>query len=150
MANSTTNIQPIFTSNQLSTTNIMAFVNSLTQPEIPHTDILDHATILDIIFSTTMNDMFALSMNEKLTASELPCGWSWQANRLWFKGPLYIPNHEDLCLQIIHNHHDHPMAGHFGQTKTIKLIKWNFHWPGLGGMVKSYISSCTNCAHTKA
>src|SRR5260370_40012735 len=42
------------------------------------------------------------------------------------------------------------MAGHFGQTKTIKLIRQNFHWPGLAQMVKSYISSCTNCACTKA
>src|SRR5260370_37595218 len=86
MANSTTNIQPIFTSNQLYTTDIMAFMNLLTQPEIPHTDILNHATILDIISSTTMNDTFALSMNEKLTALEPPSGWSQQADRLWFKG----------------------------------------------------------------
>src|SRR5260370_28729200 len=41
------------------------------------------------------------------------------------------------------------MAGHFRQMKTIELIRQNFHWPGLGGMVKSYISSCTNCACTK-
>jgi len=86
MANSTTNIQPIFTSNQLGTTDIMAFTNSLTQPEIPHTNIPDHATILDIISSTTMNDTFALLMNKKLTALELPCGWSQQADRLWFEG----------------------------------------------------------------
>src|SRR5260370_12137415 len=46
MANSTTNIQPIFMTNQLSTTNITAFMSSLTQPEIPYTSILAHATIL--------------------------------------------------------------------------------------------------------
>src|SRR6266478_1149355 len=88
-------------------------------------------------------------MDEKIIASEPLCGWTRQANRLYFESRLYIPDHQDLCLQIIHNHHDHPTVGHFGQTKTIKLIRWNFHWPGLGGMVKSYISSCTNCACTK-
>ena len=131
MANSTTNIQPIFTSNQLGTTNIMAFANLLTQPEIPHTDILNHATILDII-SSSPEDPFAQLMEEKIITLELSHGWSQQANRLYFEGCLYVPNHQDLCLQIIHNHHNHPMAGHFGQTKTIKLIRHNFHWPGLG------------------
>src|SRR5260370_32446159 len=60
-----------------------------------------------------------------------------------------MPTCKDLHLQIIRNHHDHPTAGHFGQTKTIELIKQSFHWPGLGRMVKSYISSCMNCTCTK-
>src|SRR5260370_41658400 len=85
MANSTTNIQPIFTTNQLSTTNITAFASSLTQPKIPYTKILDHATILDIISSTTMTDTFAQLMNEKLNAKELPSSWSGQTKRLCFK-----------------------------------------------------------------
>src|SRR5260370_1639497 len=129
MANSSTNVQPIFTTDQVSSTNVMAFANSLTPSEIPYTNILDHATILDVISSTT--------------TMGLPSSWSWQSNRLSFEGQLYVPDHQDLCLQIICNHHDHPMAGHFRQTKTIKLISQNFHWPGLGCMVNTYISSCT-------
>src|SRR5260370_15976404 len=38
----------------------------------------------------------------------------------------------------------------FGQTKTTELIRWNFHWLGLGQMVMSNVSLCTNCACTKA
>src|SRR6266478_5823638 len=89
-------------------------------------------------------------MDEKIIASEPLCGWTRQANRLYFESRLYIPDHQDLCLQIICNHHDHPTVGHFGQTKTIELIRHNFHWPGLGRMVKSYVSSCMNCARTKS
>src|SRR5258708_29391917 len=53
-------------------------------------------------------------------------------------------------LQLICNHHDHPMAGHFGHRKTIDLIRRSCHWPGLTQMVKQYIRSCTVCARSKA
>src|SRR5260370_2781973 len=130
--NSTANIQPIFTTEHIAATNITAFANSLTPPESPYTNILDHATILDIVSSSTPEDPFARSMDEKIIGSELSHGWSWQADRLYFEGCLYIPDHQDLHLQIIHNHHDHPIADHFSNIKTIDLIRHNFHWPGLG------------------
>jgi len=53
-------------------------------------------------------------------------------------------------LQLIHNHHDYPMAGHFGHHKTIDLICHSYHWPRLTQMVKQYIQSCTVCACSKA
>jgi len=58
MANSSTNVQPIFMTDQVSSTDVMAFMNSLTPSEIPYTNILNHVTILDVISSTTMNDPF--------------------------------------------------------------------------------------------
>ena len=59
MANSSTNVQPIFMIDKVSSTDVMAFMNSLTPSKIPYTNILNHATILDVISSTTMNDPFA-------------------------------------------------------------------------------------------
>src|SRR5260221_6226505 len=61
----------------------------------------------------------------------------------------YILNKGTLWLHTICNHHDHPTAGHFGETKTMELICCNYHWPGLRRMVGDYIRSCTSCAHTK-
>ncbi len=75
-------------------------------------------------------------------------GWELRDEHLWFKGCAYVP--EPLCLQLIHNHHDHPMAGHFGHHKTIDLICHSYHWPRLTWMVKQYIRSCTVCACSKA
>src|SRR5258708_6361177 len=69
---------------------------------------------------------------------------------LLFHERLYVPNKGTLCLHTIHNHHDHPTAGHFGETKTTELICCKYHWPGLRCMVKDYMKSCTSCAHTKA
>src|SRR5258705_4652261 len=59
-------------------------------------------------------------------------------------------NKDTLWLHTIHDHHDHPTAGHFRETKTMELIHHNYHWPGLRCMVGDYIRSCTSCVHTKA
>src|SRR5260370_19817036 len=133
-----TNTKPVFSTDQLATPNIAARMNSLTPSEPPYTNILDLTTIFDSI-SSMMDDTFAQKIIKKLNSTTPPVGWNWQANRLYYEQQLYVPDHENLHLQVIHNHHNHPMAGHFGQTKTINLIKWNFHWPGLGQMMKSYI-----------
>src|SRR5260370_3705972 len=83
-ANSTANIQPIFTTKHITATNITAFANSLTPPESPYTNILDHATILDIISSSTPEDPFARLMDAKIITSHLPHAWTSQAARLYF------------------------------------------------------------------
>src|SRR5258708_8869839 len=77
-------------------------------------------------------------------------GWEWSEGQLWFQGHLYTPDQEILCLQVIHNHHDHPVAGHFGEARTSKLICCSFHWLGLQQMVKDYMASCAMCPHTKS
>jgi len=35
---------------------------------------------------------------------------------------LYVPDHNDLRLRVLQYKHDHPLAGHYGQNKTIELI----------------------------
>src|SRR5207245_11582790 len=45
--------------------------------------------------------------------------------------------------------HDHPLAGHFGQNKTIKLVRHEYTWPGLRTFVKEYVQSCTAWAWAK-
>src|SRR5260370_41933445 len=85
-ANSSTNVQPIFMTDQLSSTDVMVFVKSITPSKRPYTNILDHATILDVISSTTMNDPFTQSVGKKLTAMDPPSSWSQQTNSLFFEG----------------------------------------------------------------
>src|SRR5258708_6004716 len=92
-------------------------------------------------------DTFAQTVKGRIRDQHLLPGWELQDERLWFEGCIYVP--EPLCLQLICNHHDHPMAGHFGHRKTIDLICRSYHWPGLTRAVKQYIWSCTVCAHSK-
>lgn len=51
-----------------------------------------------------------------------------------------VPGH--ARKQVIHAHHDIPMAGHMGRDKTLELIDRNHWWPKMAEDVASYIKSC--------
>ena len=61
---------------------------------------------------------------------------------------IYVPDVGDLRLKVLQHNHDHPVAGHFGQNRTIDLIRHSYIWPELQNSVKSYIKSCTSM-HSK-
>src|SRR6266571_4795214 len=62
---------------------------------------------------------------------------------------IYIPDSNNLRLQILHYKHDHLLSGHFGQNRTLELVRHDYTWPGVRAFVKDYVSSCTSCAHAK-
>src|SRR5882724_1216849 len=45
--------------------------------------------------------------------------------------------------------HDHSLAGHFGQTKTLHQVHMQYYWSGLLVYIKDYCKSCTTCSHAK-
>src|SRR3984885_12387754 len=63
---------------------------------------------------------------------------------------IWVPDSDNLRLQVLLNNHDHPIAGHYGQNKTLELIRRDYTWPGLRTFVKAYCKSCTACARSKA
>src|SRR5258708_18920953 len=95
-----------------------------------------------------MGDTFTQTVKGRLQDQHPLPGWELRDEHLWFKGHTYIP--KPIHLQLICNHHDHPMVGHFGHHKTIDLIHCSYHWTRLTQMVKQYIQTCTVCAHSKA
>jgi len=46
-------------------------------------------------------------------------------------------------------HHDDPLAGHYGVTKTLELLLHNYYFPGIHAYVKKYVSSCDLCSRGK-
>ena len=42
------------------------------------------------------------------------------------------------------------MAGHYGQNKTLSLIRREFTWPNLRTDVNDYVCSCTSCSQSKS
>jgi len=65
--------------------------------------------------------------------------WTNLCSRLW--------KSSTLCSPILT--HDHSLAGHFGQTKTLHQVQMHYYWPGLLVFVKDYCKSCTICSHAK-
>src|SRR5258705_13401894 len=92
---------------------------------------LDHGAFVMDITRAAESDHLAQELRSKLETSNPPWGWEWSEGQLQFQGHLYIPNQEILRLQVIRNHHNHPVAGHFREARTSKLIHHSFHWPGL-------------------
>jgi len=61
---------------------------------------------------------------------------------LYWKGVLWIPEDRNLKRTILESERDTRIAGHFGQDKTIKLVRQNFWWPKMDQCIIDYIRSC--------
>jgi hypothetical protein len=62
---------------------------------------------------------------------------------------VYIPDSDEVKLQIIKAHHDTSTAGHLGQDKTLELLTRNYYWPRLRQFVNEYVRTCDTCARNK-
>ena len=62
---------------------------------------------------------------------------------------MYVPDEEDLQLQIVKLHHDTPVAGHPSYEKTIELLQRTYLWSGMTSFIKNYINRCDRCARFK-
>ncbi|MBW0534100.1 hypothetical protein O181_073815 [Austropuccinia psidii MF-1] len=68
---------------------------------------------------------------------------------LLFKDRVVVSNDPTIQLSIFQKCHDSPLAGIPGQEKTLKLVKWDFHWSGMTQFIKDYVSSCQQCSKNK-
>src|SRR5258705_1590551 len=130
-----TNVHPLFTPWQLETPTSHA--STLDHPLGGLSETLDQFRIWTEVAQHLSSNTFALMVKRRLRDQHSLPGWEWKEECLWYKGRIYVP--KPLHLQLIRNHHDHPMAGHFGHCKTIDLIHQSCHWLGLTQMVKQYI-----------
>jgi hypothetical protein len=73
--------------------------------------------------------------------------WSWSDGLLLYKNLMYVP--ESLRLEVLRQHHDDPLAGHFGVAKTLELLSRNYYFPGMSKFVTDYVSTCDLCARGK-
>ena len=69
---------------------------------------------------------------------------------LLYDGRVYIPENEELKYLLLRTHHDDPVAGHYGEMKTLELVSRDYYWPSLRRFVKRYIQTCEVCQVTKA
>ena len=60
----------------------------------------------------------------------------------------FIP--EAIRTELISQHHNDPLVGHFGIDKTRELVARKYYWPSLRKNVKSYVRGCDVCPALKA
>jgi len=72
------------------------------------------------------DDIRAAYASDLLTASQFlqPSDLKWTIvdGLLCLNDQIYVPDVPDLRLRVLRNKHDHLLAGHFGQNKTLELI----------------------------
>jgi len=69
---------------------------------------------------------------------------------LYYERQLFVPNTDDLWLQVLKANHDYVLAGHPGQFKTYHLVRQEFNWPNLREFISDYVWSCNICRRNKA
>src|SRR5258708_10602354 len=142
-----TNVCPVFTIEQLAGTPVLVCTRKKEEPTCRND--IDHDGLTESITTGYVEDNLAKKICKQIKTTNQPDGWMERDGCLLFHEQKYVPNKGTLRLHTIHDHHDHPTAGHFRETKTMELIHCNYHWPGLRCMVGDYIRLCTSCTCTK-
>jgi hypothetical protein len=69
---------------------------------------------------------------------------------LYQDGCLYVvPESDGLRLRVLLDKHDHLLAGHWWQNKTLAMVQQEYVWPGLRVFVKDYVRACVMCKRGK-
>lgn len=60
-------------------------------------------------------------------------------------GKVYIPEEPALKAEIMHVHHDDPVAGHYALKRTMEAIKSKFWWKNMDEFIRTYVEECQVC-----
>ena len=53
-------------------------------------------------------------------------------------------------LEVLQQHHDSQVAGHWRRHRTQELVSWNFIWDKCLGDVARHVAGCVKCEKSKA
>ena len=80
-----------------------------------------------------------------------PRKWKQKENgTFWQENVLYIPNKEGLQVRLLHQAHDHPIAGHPGMGAMLDIMERKCYWPSIKKDVENYVKGCQDCQRNKA
>jgi hypothetical protein len=72
-----------------------------------------------------------------------------QEGRLLYRGKQYVPEDPELQLRLIKEHHDTPVAGHPGRSKTFDLLSRRYYWSTMRKQVDWYVRNCAECQKSR-
>lgn len=67
---------------------------------------------------------------------------------LRYRGAVYVPNENSLKSELLFQHHDSVLGGHFGVAKTLESLRRLYFWPQMKKAVKDHVKSCDVCQRT--
>jgi hypothetical protein len=136
------NLRPIFTQEQLSASLCATSLITL---------VFRGASLMDV--EKLHKDIQAGYASDPITSTQLPNPtdpkWKLTNSLLLLNDRIYVPDVPDLCLGVLRHKHDHPLSGHFGQNKTMELIRREYVWLNMRAFIKDYINLCNTCKRSK-
>jgi hypothetical protein len=138
------NCRPVFTQEQLSTSLRATFLAPVALRAVTILDLNQlHADIL-----ASLNDD---PLAKTHLANLIDPRWSLDEDGLLRQdGKIYVPDADNLRLRVLQYKHDHLLSGHFGQNKTLELVRRDYIWPNLRSFVFDFVKTCTICKRNKS
>jgi len=136
------NFHSVFTHEQIAAS-LRATI--LTTPTLRAATILDQNQLYSDILATLPLDT---SISNHLLHPE--GRWSKDsAGFLRLDNRMYVLDNANLRLRVLQYHHDHVLAGHLGQNKTLELIQRHYTWPNIRDNIQKFCKSCVTCMRSK-
>jgi hypothetical protein len=144
------NFRPIFTSDQLSASLNATFLEDVC---LQASLIMDVASLHRKIISHYPDDPAAVSGIASAT-SGASGSTRWTMNPtglLLLSNRIYVPQvsgdtPDILRVRVLKNKHDHILSGHFGQNRTLTLVRCEYAWPEMRSFVCDYCPALTASA----
>jgi len=136
------NFCPVFTQEQIAASLRATILTTLT---LRAAMILDQNQLHSDILTALPSDS---SISNHLLYQE--GRWSKDnAGFLRFDNRMYVLDNVNLRLRVLQYHHDHVLAGHLGQNKTLELIQRHYTWPNIRDDIQKFCKSCVTCMRSK-
>lgn len=107
---------------------------------------MDIESLHSDIRAALTSDSYALQHLDKTSDPR----WVTHDGLLLHDGHIYVPDSGKLRLRVLRDKHDHVLAGHWGQNKTLAMVRQEYTWPGLRDYVNRYVGSCVSCKRGKS
>ena len=145
------NLRPVFSSEQLAAS---LRASCLAGPVLRAATLIDLETLHADILEGLKDDSASQERIKELESGSAIAHWSLSASGLLLHdNRVFVPDFTaptgNLRLRILQERHDHITAGHFGQNKTLELIRRDYTWPQLRLDVQNFVKSCTSCSRAK-
>ena len=144
------NLQPIEVENENSPNED---ITSAADPAEPHEDC---STLPEKIMEANRADELCIQIRAYLEAPSeqakptvhlnscrISNGLLMKEDRLW------VPEGEDLRLELIKEVHDQPAVGHPGTEQTLNMIRRFYYWPAMRKDIEQYLRNCHVCKRAK-
>jgi len=135
------NFKPIFTQEQLAASvqaTVLLFLS------------LHTATAVDL--DTLHQDILLALSSDPIATKHISTDGQWSMDPnglLLLDNRIYVPSAGSLHTRILQYNHDHILAGHFGQNKTLELVCRGYSWPSLRADVQQFCKSCVTHMQSK-